>query len=101
MKLKEQVLSVCGDKYQCLESVKVNGTEVITIGTEEEPYVLNFEIGDTAISVNVIDKCEGVVIDEYEETALSLIPYGALQTWLQRVTSRPETGSESFSLFRL
>ena len=66
--LKETILRVCGDNYQCLEADNVEGVDVITVGTPEEPYVLNFEVGDASVSINVIDKDEGSIIDEYEDT---------------------------------
>lgn len=60
-------MKACGSKYRCLECENVNGIEVITIGTEDEPYVLNFEIGDASISINVIDKDKGSLVDDYED----------------------------------
>jgi len=72
MNLKEAVLKVAGSKYSCLESEQVDGVDVITIGHKKnERLILNYEIINESLSVNVIDKTEGKVIDEYIATFIS------------------------------
>lgn len=68
MKLQETIMKACGNKYKFLECENINGIDVVTVGTEDEPYVLNFEIGDASISINVIDKDKGSLVDEYDDT---------------------------------
>ncbi len=63
---KEITESILSDKYKCLECE--NNETVISYGTEEEPYVLNFEINDDEISVNIIDKDKKIIIDTYDDS---------------------------------
>lgn len=67
MTIKEHVNKACKGRYKYLECDNVDGTDVITLGTESEPFALNFEIGDKCISVSIIDKDKHEVIDDYDD----------------------------------
>lgn len=54
---------------QLLECNTVNDSEVVTFGTEDEPYVLNFQLDDeNSIRVTIIDKDKKVAIETYTDT---------------------------------
>lgn len=68
--LKESVLKFAGPKYECVECDNVDGSCVITIkNNNDDNYLLNYEItesdGNATLAVNVIDKNEQAVIDDY------------------------------------
>lgn len=63
---KSIVMEAAAPKYKCLESECCDGIDVITIGTDEEAFVLNFEIGEEGVTVNIIDKDKGALVDDYD-----------------------------------
>lgn len=55
-----------GDKYICLENENTEGVDVITIANRNnDALLLNYEIGDSVISVNVVNKDDGSIVDDY------------------------------------
>lgn len=55
-----------GDKYLCLENENMDNTDVITIANRDsDALLLNYEIGDSTITVNVVNKDEGSIVDSY------------------------------------
>lgn len=55
-----------GDKYLCLENENMDNTDVITIANRDsDALLLNYEIGDSMITVNVVNKDEGSIVDSY------------------------------------
>lgn len=67
MTLQERIMNKAGDKYVCLENEKSDNVDVITIANRDsDALLLNYEIGDSTISVNVINKQEGTVVDDYD-----------------------------------
>ena len=66
MNKRELIESILGDKYKCLECEE-NET-IISYGTDDEPYILNVEIGDSNdLTVNIIDKDRKIIVDSYED----------------------------------
>lgn len=65
--LKDKFLEMCGNKYECLEDNKEDGVIVLSFGNEEEPLVLNFEIGKDKAVVNVINKDTHELVDDYDD----------------------------------
>lgn len=54
---------------QLLECDTINDSEVVTFGTEGEPYVLNFQLDDEkSIRVTIIDKDKKAAIETYTDT---------------------------------
>lgn len=67
MTLQERIMNVAGNKYICLENEQSDGVDVITIANRDsDALLLNYEIGDSTISVNVVNKGEGSVVDDYD-----------------------------------
>lgn len=67
MTLQERIMNKAGDKYVCLENEHSDNTDVITIANRNsDALLLNYEIGDSTISVNVINKDEGSIVDNYD-----------------------------------
>ena len=67
MTLQERIINKAGDKYVCLENEHSDGVDVITIANRDnDALLLNYEIGDSTISVNVVNKQKGSVVDEYD-----------------------------------
>ena len=92
---KDKIMEVCGSRYNCLEEAEQDGLEILTIGKEDEPLVLNFEIGDNAISVNVINKDTHELVDDYtddfdSEAELGDIFDTAISTYESIKQLRPE-----------
>ena len=66
MNLKESILALSENKYNCLESAEIDNIYVITLGNDTDDYALNFEVSPDNIGVNVIDVAEKSVIDNYD-----------------------------------
>lgn len=70
--LTESILKIAGPKYESIESDEVDGVCVITItDNSDNNLLLNYEIttdddGQSILNVNVIDKDEQTVVDDYE-----------------------------------
>lgn len=57
------------ESLNVLECDTVNGSEVVTFGVEEEPYVLNFQLDDeNSIRVTIIDKDKKTAIETYTDS---------------------------------
>lgn len=66
MTIKDRIMEKAGDKYVCLENENVDNTDVITIANRDsDALLLNYEIGDSMITVNVVNKDEGSIVDNY------------------------------------
>lgn len=66
MTIKDRIMEKAGDKYLCLENDNVDNTDVITIANRDsDALLLNYEIGDSTITVNVVNKDEGSIVDSY------------------------------------
>lgn len=92
---KDKIMEACSGRYNCLEEAEQDGLEILTIGKEDEPLVLNFEIGDNAISVNVINKDTHELVDDYtddfdSEAELGDIFDTAISTYESIKQLRPE-----------
>ena len=58
-----------GKTLNVLECDNVNGSDVVSFGTDEEPYVLNFQLDDDCtIRVSVINKEKKNIVDTYTDT---------------------------------
>lgn len=67
MTLQERIMNKAGSKYVCLENEQSDGVDVITIANRDnDALLLNYEIGDSTISVNVVNKQKGSVVDDYD-----------------------------------
>ena len=67
MTRQERIMNVAGNKYIWLENEQSDGVDVITIANRDsDALLLNYEIGDSTISVNVVNKGEGSVVDDYD-----------------------------------
>lgn len=52
----------------CVECDKIGEIALISFGEESEPYVLNFKLENSDITVNVIDKDRKAIVDSYSDT---------------------------------
>lgn len=58
--MKDTILKVAGNNYNCLENF-----EVVTISNDSDDLALSCEIDGDELSVNIIDADNGIVIDNY------------------------------------
>ena len=66
MTIKDKIMEKAGDKYVCLENEQQDNVDVITISNRDnDALLLNYEIGDSTITVNVVNKDEGSIVDNY------------------------------------
>lgn len=65
---KVKLLKEHFSNMETLECENIEGNDVVTFGTDGEPYVLNFQMNDDTITVTVIDKDEKKAIETYEDS---------------------------------
>ena len=95
MLLKETVAAKLKDKYTFLECDTSDELQLITVGTEEEPYALNIELQGNDIFVNIIDKDKRSIIDNYDDVvetddAMNTFIDTAIATYESIVAAKPQ-----------
>lgn len=67
MTLQERILRRAGKRYKCVENAQVDGTRVITVcDKDSDRLLLNYEFDEPNLSINIIDRVEGSLVDDYD-----------------------------------
>lgn len=67
MTLQERILRRAGKRYKCVENTQVDGTRVITVcDKDSDRLLLNYEFDEPNLSINIIDRVEGSLVDDYD-----------------------------------